>query len=399
MRRQNIMKKNEIELLLNVLLILAIFFAVAGFMQDIANTAQYGGIDLRNRVVGARLAKNDFDPYFYKWNEGDPNFFLDPRDHPNLPVNRVTVTPTVLQLHSIFCDLPYLFQRYFWTFIQWGLLIAIILLFTNGCLDKFKLKLIWLTCLFFVADSYIFRLHVERGQIYILYTFLFALSYYFYHQKHKFSEIISGVIAGYAASLRFPMIILGLPFLVAKRWKFIAGKFFGFVLGIGSSLLFVNFEVWKSYFKAMNIHGLVHEGIIKITMERYPHLNIEDVKDLYIWARLPISDSSLQGMLKNVGIQLSANILLIVFLVLALMIMIVFSKINSENKTPDFIFLFGIFIVLLNEFFLPASRYNYNDVILLIPISLIIIDSNNIFKMIKSIKAEIFHRSTRYLFF
>ena len=101
------MKKSEIELIISILLITSIFFTVVGFLQDMENSANYGGIDLRNRVIGARLIKANYDPYFFKWSEEYSEFFLDPRDHPNLPVNRVTVPPTILMIHSIFSDISY----------------------------------------------------------------------------------------------------------------------------------------------------------------------------------------------------------------------------------------------------------------------------------------------------
>ena len=310
------MKKSEINLLLNVLLISSIYFAVVGFLQDMENSANYGGIDLRNRVVGARLIKANHDPYFFKWNENYSQLFLDSKDYPNLPVSRVTVPPTILLIHSFLSDLPYKIQRYLWTIIQWFLILFSIFFFTRSVKNKIKIKLIWIISLFFIADSFIFRLHVERGQIYILYVFLFALSYYIYGLNIKFNKLLSGAIIGYSSILRFPMVLIGLPFLICKRWKFIIGQIIGVVLGIMTSFLFVDYEIWRGYFKAMSIHSKIHLGIIEINTMRYPHIDIEDMKNLWIWARLPITDSSIQGIVKKyLGIQISTNILLIGLLI------------------------------------------------------------------------------------
>ncbi len=378
------MKKSEINLLLNALLISSIFFAAVGFLQDMENSANYGGIDLRNRVVGARLIKANHDPYFFKWNEEYSEFFLDPRDHPNLPVSRVTVPPTILMIHSIFSNLPYKFQRYLWTIIQWILLIFSIFFFSRSVKNEIKSKLIWIVSLFFIASSFIFRLHVERGQIYILYVFLFALSYYIYNSNYKINRLLSGIIMGYVSALRFPMALIGLPFLLCKQWKFILGQIIGFVLGILTSFSFVGYEIWKSYFKAMPIHGKVHIGVIKITSERYPHIDIEDMKNLWIWARLPISDSSIQGIArKYLGIQISSNILLIGLMVCIIFLIVLFFRINKRNKTNDFIFLYSISIILVSELFLPAARFSYNNVILLSVFSLVIINSKEILSLLK----------------
>ncbi|MDO9577103.1 MAG: glycosyltransferase family 87 protein [Candidatus Cloacimonadales bacterium] len=377
------MKKSDVLILINTLLIFAIFLSITGFFADVSNTVKYGGVDLRNRVVGARVALNQMDPYFYKWSEGSPEYFLDPPDHPNLPVNRVTVPPTVLQFHSIFCDLPYSLQRFGWTIFQWVMLLSAIALLGKSTDDKSNSKLIWIVCLFFVADSYIFRLHVERGQIYILYTFLIALSYYLIIRLKRNSDFWSGLIAGYASALRFPMLLIGLPFLLCKRWKFLIGQVFGFAIGISASFLFIKPHIWKSYFSAMNLHGLVHEGIIKITSERYPHINIDGIKNLYIGARLPVSDSSVQGMMHNIGIQLSSGFLLVVFSVVVALLMFFFLKIKNKYKTTGFLFLLGSIIIIISEIFLPAARYNYSDVIMLIPLSLVILDSKNLLEILK----------------
>ena len=378
------MKKNEINLLLNVLLISSIFFAAVGFLQDMENSANYGGIDLRNRVIGTRLVKANYDPYFFKWNEGYSEFFLDPRDHPNLPVSRVTVPPTILMIHSIFSDLPYKFQRYLWTIIQWILLIFSIFFFSRSVKNDIKSKLIWIISLFFIASSFIFRLHVERGQIYILYVFLFALSYYVYNSNFKINRLLSGIIMGYVSALRFPMVLIGLPFLLCKRWKFIIGQIMGIVLGILTSFSLVNYEIWKSYFNAMTIHSKVHQGVIKITTERYPYVDIEDMKNLWIWARLPIMDSSIQGIArKYLGIQISSNALLISLVIVIVFLIILFLRINKQYKNHNFIFFYSILIILVSELFLPAARFTYNNVILLSVFSLIIINSEIILKLLK----------------
>ncbi len=378
------MKKSEINLMLNVLLISSIYFAIVGFLQDLENTATYGGIDLRNRVVGARLIKINHDPYFFKWNENYSELFLDSKDYPNLPVSRVTVPPTILIIHSFISDLPYKIQRYLWTVLQWFLILFSIFFFTLSVNNKIKIKLIWIICLFFIADSFIFRLHVERGQIYILYVFLFALSYYIYGLNFKLNKLLSGFIIGYSSVLRFPMVLIGLPFLICKRWKFIIGQIVGVILGILTSLLFVDLEIWRGYLKAMPIHSKVHLGIIEINTMRYPHVDIEDMKNLWIWARLPFTDSSIQGIAKKyLGIQISTNILLISLIISITLLIILLFKIKKRYKNHNFIFLYSILIILVSELFLPAARYSYSNVILLSVFSLIIINSKEVLSILK----------------
>lgn len=373
------MKKNEINLLLSFLLIMSIFFAVVGFIKDIENTSLFGGMDLRNRVVGSRLIKAGYDPYFFKWNDSFSDFFLDSRDHPNIPVSRVTVPPTVLQLHSFFSDLPYKIQRYAWTFIQWILLILSIYFFTKSEKNLIKTKLIWITSLFFMAGSYVFRLHVERGQIYILFVFLFSTAYYIYQDKNKFSSILSGIIIGYTTALRPPMCFIGVPFLIYKKWRFIVGQIIGFIIGILTSFIFVNFKIWKSYFTAMDIHEKVHLGILKMSTEGYPYINIEDTRDLWMGAQLPISDSSIQGMFYNFfNIRIPSNSLIIGLIICLIVFIVILLRLKIKSANMEVLFFYGSLMVLISEFFIPAARFSYNNVIWLIPLSLIIINSESI---------------------
>ncbi len=381
------MKKNEINLLLSFLLIMSIFFAVVGFIKDIENTSLFGGIDLRNRVVGSRLIKAGYDPYFFKWNNSFSDFFLDSRDHPNIPVSRVTVPPTVLQLHSFFSELPYKIQRYLWMFIQWLLLIFSIYFFSKSEKNLIKTKLIWITSLFFMAGSYVFRLHVERGQIYILFIFLFSIAYYIYQDKKKFSSILSGIIIGYTTALRPPMCLIGVPFLLYKKWRFIVGQIIGFIIGILTSFIFVNFKIWKSYFTAMDIHEKVHLGILKMSAERYPYINIEDTRDLWMGAQLPISDSSIQGIFFNFfNIRIPSNFLIIGLIICLIVFIALLLRLKIKAVNIKVLFFYGSLMVLISEFFIPAARFSYNNVIWLIPLSLIIINSEAILSILRNKK-------------
>ncbi len=98
--------------LLNVVLVFTIIIAIRGFLIDFSNTYTYGGVDLRNRVVGARLMLEGLDPYRFKWSEGYPDTLLDPIDNPLTPVNRVSVPPTVLMLHVPLAGIKYSIQRF-----------------------------------------------------------------------------------------------------------------------------------------------------------------------------------------------------------------------------------------------------------------------------------------------
>ena len=377
------MKKSDILLLINILLIFAIFLSITGFFSDVSNTIKYGGVDLRNRVVGSRLLINHKDPYHYKWKEGNSTLFLDPRDNPDWKVNRVTVPPTVLMFHASFSWLNYKIQRYIWLLVQWFLFIGSLFLFSKSSGSKTKSKIIWICGLFFVGSSFFWRLHVERGQIYILYVFLIALSYWMYSRKNIKNEIWSGIVVGIAMSLRPPLIVLSLSMLISKKFKFIAGNFIGLIVGIGSTFLFATCNTWLNYYTAMREHGIIHLHSQYDASMNYPFQNIEGISNLWGLANIPIFDTSLQFIFGSIGMSLTSHVLIAFLVLMLLTSYVIFKKIFNNQMQFSMILLYGTIIVFISEFFLPAARFSYNNVILLSVFSLIIINSEEILSIMK----------------
>lgn len=359
--------------IINMLLVFAVFVAVVGLMNDIKNTTVYGGGDLRNRVVGARLVSTNKDPYFFDWTEKYSDTLRDPNNIPDFKANRVTVTPGTLQIYSIFSSLSYKTQRYIWTFIQWLLLLSSIYLFTLTTKDINSKKLIWILNLFFIAGSFIWRIHIERGQIYIFYVFLIALSYAFLKMKNiKFNIFISGFIIGYSVVLRPPLLLFAIPFLIRKKWNFIFGKFTGILVGTISTLLYAGLATWKSYFKAMPLHRKLHLGLIELEPKILKEEIIESMDNLGLLARLPISNYSVQSIFYDFfNIRISTFALgFSLILIIALFIFLIYKFRISHN---ELLFLFGAILLIISEFFVPGPRFSYNNVIWIVPISLVIL--------------------------
>ena len=375
--KRGTMKENEVKLLLDLLLIFAVFLSITGFFTDVSNTLKYGGVDLRNRVVGARLLKKDLDPYFYKWEKGDPVELLDPRDKVNSEVNMVTVPPSVLLLMSPIADVKYNIQRNIWFIAQWLLLLLSIFFFSRTSLDPSIKKMIWIVSLFFIGSSFFWRLHVERGQIYILYVVLISLAYYLYNLENRYNQIWSGIVIGFAVVLRPPLILIPAMFLLYKNWKIILGSIIGAFSILGASLLVSGLNVWISYFKAMQIHGLNHVQGIEQVMSHYPYQNIEGIANLHGLANIPITDTSLQGFLKSIGVSVSGYILMLGFLVIFAIIIFFFWKRKIQLST-GMIFLAGTFLIFISDFFLAAARFSYNNVMLLPFLSIVVLRSEEL---------------------
>ncbi|MFC1898066.1 glycosyltransferase family 87 protein [Candidatus Cloacimonadota bacterium] len=369
------------KLILNILLIFVIFLTISGFLEDIKNTFQFGGVDLRNKVVGARLLKRDMDPYFYKWQQGDPLVLLDPRDKVEKEVSMVTVPPSLLQLILPFADIRYNIQRIIWLFVQWFLFLFSIYLFTKTAISKRDKKLIWLLCLFFISSSFFWRLHVERGQVYIFYVALLSLIYFIYRSNMRNSSFWSGMLLGFSVILRPTLALVGVPFLLHKKWKFISGAVAGGVISFVISVVLSGWEMWLSYFRAMKIYGEIHLLDLELAASAYPYSNIEGIENLYGLANIPIFDSSIQFLFKSIGVIVPGSALLIVFI---LLLSTAFFFLRKIKLTEPQLFLLGTCFVFLVDFFLAAPRFSYNNVMFLPILAIVILESKNITGLLKT---------------
>jgi len=362
-------------LILNIILATSIIVSFLSFVRDINNTIYYGGVDLRSNVIGARLLLEDKDPYYYIWKEGDSDLLLHPTVNPNLPVGHVTVSPTVLFVYTSTARLPYGIQQNIWFVLQWVFLILSIYLFARASKSEIKSKLIWILGLLFISGSFIWRLNIERNKIIIFYGFLVAIAFFIYNMSFKHKDLISGIFIGFTAALRFPYILIGIPFLIYKKWKVIAGMAIGLFIGVALPLIFTKPAIWVNYFTAMQMQNKLHTGEIKWVEFDYIRRTIEGMDNLYLYAVIPIFDFSMQTLFMFVsGIFLSTNILLLSFIVVLATFIFLFYKFNIKKITSGLIFLIGMVSVYLGELFIPAVRWNYYDIIFLNILLLIVLN-------------------------
>ena len=132
-----VINKNKIQVF-HILLLLALLVTAIGFLVDLSNTLTYIGTDLRNRVVGARLAIDGIDPYFFKWVPGLSDRFYDPSSDPSQILSKLSVPPTVLAVHSIMARLPYMQQKVLWLIVQWAAFAGIVLIFFQSNTSRLK---------------------------------------------------------------------------------------------------------------------------------------------------------------------------------------------------------------------------------------------------------------------
>ena len=354
---------------MRLLFITTAFLAAIGFIVDVKATFVSGGIDLRNRIVGARLMQAGLDPYHFKWSARDPEIWLDPLDKPESPVTRTTVPPTVLVVLSPIARLPYRYIRFIWLGIQWGCLLGTIFFLSRSARRKEKIYAIWFVGLLF-SLSYSWRNHVEVGQIYIIYSFFIALAHFSISKFHSFGKILGGALLGLTASMRLPFFILLIPLIVFRHSRILSGFLIGILVAVGGSTLMQGAQVWEDYFSSMRIHGSIQYSWQKLPKAIYPE-RIEAMTNLL--KHLSGSpDSSILGLFNKYFKANVASFLLPALLVLALFAALFLWKNRKKQLSVSLLLLIGLVLTFMADFFLPGARYGYQDAIWLPLLGLII---------------------------
>lgn len=374
----------KINFILNIIIAIAIIIAFMGFVRDFNNNIEYGGVDLRSNVIGARLLVRGIDPFTYVWKPGDSELFLHPTHDNSVPLSHVTVTPTVLAVYATTANLPYAIQQKLWVFLQWVFLLSSIYLLSKCTDSMFKAKLIWIIGLIFISSSFFWRLHAERNKIIIFYVFLFAFSYWIMKKNFKFNNYLSGFLLGFVTSLRPSYIFVGIPLLVYKKWKMIIGMVLGFLFGFLLPTIFVGFSVWTNYLSSMKFWSDFYLGKIPHIEHEYIRSTVEGMNNLYKYAVLPVLDTSLISTTGTVfGFSITPNISYILLIIVLIVCSALLIKFKLKGDRLDFLFLIGIFLVFLSEIFLPAQRWDYFNVIWLPILSLIIINNKSFYTFFK----------------
>jgi len=333
---------------------------LASFITDALNVAQGGSIDYRNRVTGARLMAAGINPYTYKWSREEPEIYCDPYNNPQLPVSKTTATPALLALQTPGNSLNYAADQWLWFIAQWGLLLGATWLWWRRC-HAFRPRALLLVLATGFTYTAAWRLHVERGQGYVLLLFLFSawLSGTLEGTRHRF---LTGLAAGLLATLRPPFLLL-FPFLAWKTRGQLPGAATGLLLGLLLPLFFST-HIWSDYFAAMQTHSYLYRFDIDPPPgpQHYPP-TVEGIPTdtLANYVAIPYADFSAHELLRCLGAEPFPA--LPVFLA-GLALLTIWFWFARRRPLPDLLLGVAAGMFLL-DLFLPAYRDSYNDVLAL----------------------------------
>ena len=326
------------------------------------NPSGSGCIDLRNRVTGVRVLEAGRDPYHHKWSKTEAGDFCDPYNNPALPVSKTTVTPTMLLLHDPVAALPYTYGRFLWLGVQWACLLAVVAAGWRMC-GAGRARWWWVLAVAAFTYTGAWRLHAERGQSYVVLAACLAWWIALTREARPNHRLGCGLLAGFLVALRPPFLFL-LPFLFWRRRGQLPGLALGLAAGIGLPLL-VNPSCWHDYSAAMHEWSHFYRNGIdpRPPPQAFPWATVEGlpIDALGYFADIPSADASLVYLLRSIGVApLPSYSLLCLLLAL-------FGAWHwlARRQDEDTILLGLGCWALLADFFLPALRNSYNDVLIL----------------------------------
>ena len=353
--------------------IVLLLFVILGVIADVVHTCEQGGVDFRNRLVGARLMLAGEDPYWYKWTLGDPLRWLDPVDPPQMPMNRNTVTPACLTVCAPLAPLGYMQARIVWLLVQWAAYagLAALLVTSVGPGQDRRLVLI-LVLLAFIGEAW--RAHVERGQIYVLYALLLAISYRITRAGH---QTWGGLVLGLLVVLRPTLLLTVVPFALSRRWWFVAATVVGAVAGVLGCFVLADTDDWRSYFRAvdttctaymagenLDLPAATPHATIPATIEGWSHLSRS--------IRFGDPQSGFAPIVRFFGVPQGKLVMQLAMLIYVRLAAVCIYRCWKPPVSPGKTFFIGVVVALSAELFMPIRRGGYANVVWLVPTGILI---------------------------
>jgi hypothetical protein len=349
-------------------------------MQSIGDLKSYPGIDLRAKVVGARLLVRGLNPYYDFRHVSLP-------DHLRM-LNEDTYSPPLLLLYAPLCQMSWSTQRVVYFCADWIAILLCFAILSRVFPTHASTPALWAAFVLVFIAAPGFRLHLERGQYYIELALLAALASACLLRKCDSWFHVLPLALLVLLRPTYAICVVGL--LVSRRFRHATYAICLCVLLVVAMLPLTGASDWKNYFSEIrtNEHELIEAayGSVPQQVSATTGHVIEGV-DFSKSLSYPgyLADRTLLGLARGSVSPLLAHLIhriapsardfewlnylgLFLTCVFDVVIIFGFSRRGSDGLIP----VAFIFLAPLNlELFAP-QRFAYCDVTILAPLLLIL---------------------------
>jgi hypothetical protein len=354
-------------------------FCILCLFTSLSDLRAYPGRDLRPKVAGARLLAAGLDPY---------DFNSPPPDGDYLKTNTlINFTPGLLLLYIPLSTLPYETQRTIYFSLDWLFAAAAFyILQRTFCQTRIEKYFCWIIYAVFLVCSYSFRLHLERGQYYVLLMFLTCCTAASIRSNR--TNWLSCMPTALLLLLR-PTYGLVLPAALlcfgARKWATRVSIITAFLFSV--TLCFGGLERWVGFLHIVHQTKVdfLNEAVIGCGQEHYvlpAHRQIVDVIEGVNY-HTGLSPHAISGTLSGLFRSRSLRICSVVspqwvdglnsvgmWLVLTLGLLISFVA-QSRRASPNILIAYMLLWPMSFELFIP-ERYLYAAVLEVVPLILVL---------------------------
>lgn len=234
-----------------VLFVLFILFVGFRFYADFIRVKDAFFMDLRNRVTGTRLLKQDTTPYYFKWTPAYPMTLYDPFDRCNITNNMTTAPPSLLLLMEPLAPLPYPAICRLWIGLHYVAFLLMMLAIYYSFKDPPARNLVLLAgTVLLLSDPW--SDSVFKGQSHFLFAAITAISIWMVSSRITYRLFYAGLVLAFLIWLR-PNALVILPFLMLcqtiNRKHLLAGWGAGMLLFGIITLLLNHQHYWLEFYQ------------------------------------------------------------------------------------------------------------------------------------------------------
>ncbi len=354
-------------------------FAVAGLMvlfagwRTLRDVRTFAGVDFRNRVVGARVMLAGYDPYAFIWQPGMPEEWLDPVRDPK--VHRLTVTPPTLWLYAAIAPLPYGAERLVSWAVEWAaLLLSVVLLVRTIPRQRQRVAFLLGTVMFLVLSD-VWRLHLERGQVYVIQLLLLSAAIYL-GVRRGLDSVAMALALGALALMRPNLMLFAPALAVVGRWRAAATMAAVCAVAVTVTMAIMPAGTYRSYLATGDRYYTAvwnPEALPDFTYPPTPdvveghsfHAALRNVSSTSFGSLYQIGVGD--GWLPVIDVGIVSKAVMIGLGVTLLGLLLLRRRSPAQREALALMVTFAID----TEFFLP-HRWGYSDVMLLAPVALLV---------------------------